>query len=99
MNHGLHSAGGPHPQGAREKNQKSRKQFQNQNLGLLAAVTEEDKSKLSVEDEPSDKPWKHLPKAEPRAGQWPVVLRLSQATKGPDTASAASLGLPPGDRD
>lgn len=68
--------------------------FQTQKLGLLAAVTTENKSRLPLKEDLSDKPWIHLPKAEPRVGQWPAVLQLIQATKCPEMASAASLGCP-----
>lgn len=70
------------------------KRFQNQKLGLPAAVTKEDKPKLPLEEDLSEKPWIHLPKAEPRVGQQPGVLQLIQATKCPETASAVSPGCP-----
>lgn len=80
-----------------EKRVRWKKGFQTPKWGLPAAVTEEDKSKLRVEEEDlSHKPWIHLLKAEPHVGQWPVVLWLIQATECPETGSAASPGLYPG---
>lgn len=75
------------------------KKVPNPKLGLPAALIEEDKPQLPLEEDSSDKPSIHLPKAEPRAGRRPVALRLIQTIKRSETASAAGPGLPPGDRD
>lgn len=75
------------------------KKVPNPKSGQPAAVIKADKSQLPLEEDLSDKPSIHLPKAEPRVGQRPVVLRLIQTIKCSETASAASPGLPPGDRD